>query len=120
MAQEASLVPVLLLVRQVLQSNTNQWYEYVTTAKSKTNLRVDTDELSALVAVVGEHIFVALDAVRVVVPQHVAVPGQGVVAVVAEHLLLNPRVAVLVQTETKQTKLTLYSTFYDKDYHSAV
>ena len=30
-------------------------------------LRVDTDDLATLVAVVGEHILVALDAVRVVI-----------------------------------------------------
>ena len=34
-------------------------------------LRVDTDDLATLVAVVGEHALVALDAVRVVVPQDV-------------------------------------------------
>ena len=46
-ALEAGLVPVLLLVGQILA--------------------VDADDLAALVAVVGEHILVALDAVRVVI-----------------------------------------------------
>ena len=45
--KEASLVPMFLLVRQILG--------------------VNTDDLAALVAVVGEHILVALDAVRVVI-----------------------------------------------------
>ena len=46
-AEEAGLVPVLLLVGQILA--------------------VDADDLAALVAVVGKHILVALDAVRVVI-----------------------------------------------------
>jgi len=61
-------VPVLLLVAQVLG--------------------VDADNLTALVAVVGEHVLVALDAVGVVVPQDVPVPGQAVIAVMAEHVSL--------------------------------
>merc|ERR1719412_131709 len=64
-AEEAGLVPVLLLVGQILA--------------------VDADDLAALVAVVGEHILVALDAVRVVIAEDVAVSRQAVVAVVAEH-----------------------------------
>jgi hypothetical protein len=35
------------------------------------HLGVNADDLATLVAVVGEHILVALDAVGVVVPQHV-------------------------------------------------
>jgi len=54
-AQEARLVPVLLLVGQVLG--------------------VDADNLATLVAVVGEYALVALDAVRVVLSQHVPVAG---------------------------------------------
>ena len=50
-------------------------------------LRVDANDLATFVAIVGEDVLVALDAVGVVVPQDVAVAGQGVVAVVAEHLL---------------------------------
>ena len=50
-------------------------------------LWIDSDDLAALVAVVGEDILVALDAVGVVVPQDVTVASQGVVAVVAKHLL---------------------------------
>ena len=49
-------------------------------------LGVDADDLAALVAVVGEHVLVALDAVGVVVPQDVPVPSQAVIAVVAEHV----------------------------------
>ena len=51
-------------------------------------LGVDADDLTALVAVVGEHILVALDAVGVVVPQDVPVPGKAVIAVMAEHVSL--------------------------------
>ena len=49
-------------------------------------LGVDANDLAALVAIVGEHILVALDAVGVVVPQDVPVPSQAVIAVVAEHV----------------------------------
>ena len=61
-------MPVLLLVAQVLG--------------------VDADDLAALVAVVGEHVLVALDAVGVVIPEDVPVPSQAVIAVVAEHRVL--------------------------------
>jgi len=64
-AQETRLVPVLLLVRQVLG--------------------VDADDFSALVAVVGEYALVAFDAVRMILPQNVPVSCKTVVAVVAEH-----------------------------------
>lgn len=47
-ADKASFVPVLLFVRQILG--------------------VDPNDFAALIAVVGEHVLVALDAVRVVVP----------------------------------------------------
>ena len=45
-------MPVLLFVRQILG--------------------VDPDDLAALVTSVGEHVLVALDAVRVVIPQDVS------------------------------------------------
>jgi hypothetical protein len=64
-AKEAGLMPVLLFVGQVL--------------------RVDADNLVALVAVVSEHIFVALDTVGVIFPQHIPVASKAVVAMVAEH-----------------------------------
>ena len=51
-------------------------------------LGVDANDLAALVAIVGEHILVALDAVGVVVPQDIPVPSQAVIAVVAEHISL--------------------------------
>ena len=51
-AEEASLVPVLLLVAQILG--------------------VDTDDLAALVTVVGEHILITLDAVGMIVPQNIS------------------------------------------------
>ena len=41
---------------------------------TRKNLRVDADDFAALVAVVGEDVLVALDAVWVVVPQDI--PGQ--------------------------------------------
>ena len=50
-----------------------------TTFESRpTDLGVDADDLVALVAVVGEDVLVALDAVGVVLAQHVAVARQGV------------------------------------------
>lgn len=62
-AQEARLVPVLLLVRQVLG--------------------VNADGLGALLAGVREHLLVAAHAVRVLVPQHVALAGQRIIALPA-------------------------------------
>jgi len=58
-------VPVLLFVREIL--------------------RVNADDLAALVAVVGEDVLVALDAVGMVISEDVAVAGEAVVAMVAEH-----------------------------------
>lgn len=55
-----------------------------------THLRVDADDLIALFARVGEHLFVALDAVGVVVAQHVSLPGEGVVAVPATEMAIVP------------------------------
>lgn len=72
-AQEAGLVPVLLLVRQVLG--------------------VDADGLGALLARVSEHLLVAAHAVRVLVAQHVSLAGQRVVALPAAEVA---RVPVLV------------------------
>lgn len=51
-AQEAGLVPVLVLVRQIL--------------------RVNADDLVALFAAVGEDAFIALDAVGVFIPKNIA------------------------------------------------
>ena len=51
-------------------------------------LGVDANDLAALVAIVGEHVLVALDAVGVVIPEDVPVPSQAVIAVVAEHVSL--------------------------------
>jgi hypothetical protein len=51
-------------------------------------LGVDSNDLAALVAVVGEHVLVALDAVGMVIPQYVAVARQGIVTMVAKHFLL--------------------------------
>lgn len=58
-AKEASLMPMLVLVGQVL--------------------RVDADDLRALIAGVGEDLLVALDAVRMVVTKHVALSSQRLV-----------------------------------------
>ncbi len=38
-------------------------------------LGIDPDELAALIAVVGEYVLVALDAVGVIVPEHVPEGG---------------------------------------------
>ena len=50
-AEEAGLVPMFLLIGQIL--------------------RVNTNDLAALITGVGEHVLVALDAVRVVISQDV-------------------------------------------------
>lgn len=72
-AQEARLVPVLLLVGEVLG--------------------VDANGLGALLAGVSEHLLVAADAVRVLVTQHVPLAGERVVALPAAEVA---RVPVLV------------------------
>ncbi len=74
----------------------------------KPYLRIDPNDLSTLVAIVGEHILVALDAVGVVVSKNIpekfwmsmsttlmrkgldAIPvtSEAIIAVVAEHFLL--------------------------------
>lgn len=58
-----------------------------------TDLGVDADGLAALLAAVGEHALVALDAVGVVIAQHVALPGERLVALPAAEV---PAVPVLV------------------------
>jgi hypothetical protein len=69
-------------------------------------LWIDADDFSALVAVVGEHVLVALDAVGVIVAKHVPVAGQGVVAVVAKHLLLvKCLLAVIIFDRTERKKI---------------
>lgn len=64
-AQEASLVPVLLLVGQILGINANNF--------------------STFIAVVCEHIFVAFDTVWVVISQNIPVTSKTVVAMMAKH-----------------------------------
>jgi len=63
--KETSFMPMFLLVRQVLG--------------------VNADDLATFVAVVGEHVLVALDAVRMIVPQDIPVASKAVVAMVTEH-----------------------------------
>lgn len=72
-AQETGLVPMLILVRQILG--------------------IDTDDFVALLAPIREHALVALDAVRVLVPQHVALPGQRLVALPATEVAAVPILA---------------------------
>merc|ERR1719193_910988 len=78
-AQEAGLMPVLLLVGQVL--------------------RVDANDLATLIAIVGEHAFIALNTVGMVLSQHVPVAGKAIVAVVAEHDF-NLKVCTWLSSET--------------------
>jgi len=66
-AEETSLVPVLILVRQVLG--------------------VDADDLVAVIAGVGEDGLVALGAVGVVILEHVPLPRQGLVTLPAAEVL---------------------------------
>lgn len=48
-----------------------------------THLRVDANDLAALLARIGEHVLVALDAVRMVVPDDVTLSGEALVALPA-------------------------------------
>lgn len=64
-AEEASLVPVLLLVGQILGINANNF--------------------STFIAVICKHIFIAFDAVWVVISQDIPVTSKTVVAMVAKH-----------------------------------
>ena len=94
--KEASFMPMFLLVRQVLG--------------------VNADDLAALVAVVGEHVLIALDAVRMIVPQDIPdngedskgdnncegiedkpVASEAVIAMVAKHDCLFFNFGVLVK-----------------------
>ncbi|CAN7986490.1 unnamed protein product, partial [Ixodes hexagonus] len=72
-AEEASLVPMLLLVRQILREKQN--------AKRvrHTYLGVDSDGFGAFFARVGEDLLVAADAVGMLVSQHVPLARQGLV-----------------------------------------
>lgn len=69
-AEEAGLVPVLILVRQILG--------------------VDTDDFVALLAAISENALVAFDAVRVLVPEHVTLPGQRFVTLPATEMAAVP------------------------------
>lgn len=69
-AEEAGLVPMLILVRQILG--------------------VDTNDFVALLAAIREHVLVALDAVRMLVPEHVTLPGQRLVALPATEVAAVP------------------------------
>lgn len=72
-AEEACFVPVLVLVREIL--------------------RIDTDDFVALLAAISEDALVALDAVRMLVPEYVTLSRQGFVALPATKV---PAVPVLV------------------------
>lgn len=67
MAEEALLVPVLVLVRQVLGVGSNL--------------------ALALLARVGEELFVAADAVWLLILENVATAGQGLITVVAAKMI---------------------------------
>jgi len=64
-AEEAGLMPMLLLVGKVLGVNSN--------------------DLSTFIAVIGEHIFIAFNAVGMVVPQDIPMTSKTVVTVVTKH-----------------------------------
>lgn len=53
-------------------------------------LGIDSNDLVAFLASVGEHILVALDAVRMVVAQHVPLTGQALVALPAAEVARVP------------------------------
>jgi len=64
-AEEAGLVPMLLLVGEILGVNSNN--------------------LVTFIAVIGKNIFIAFDAVRMIVSQDIPVPCKTVVTVMAKH-----------------------------------
>jgi len=66
-AQEAGLVPVLLLVRQILG--------------------VNPDNFTTFIAIVCKHIFITFYTVRMVVSQDIPVASQAIIAVMTEHCL---------------------------------
>lgn len=72
-------------------------------------LRVDPDGLVALLASVGEYLFVALDAVGMLVAKHVPLPGQGFVALPAAEMLSVPvllhRIGVFRAENQLETKM---------------
>lgn len=51
-------------------------------------LGINSDCLSTLIAVVGEHVLVALDAVGMIISQNVTVASKGIVTMVAKHFSL--------------------------------
>jgi len=67
-AEEAGLVPVLLLVRQILG--------------------VNPDNFPTFITIVCKHIFITFYTVRMVISQDIPVPSQAVITMVAEHCLL--------------------------------
>merc|ERR1739838_93546 len=64
-AQEASFMPMLLLVGEVLGVNPNNF--------------------AAFIAVICKYVFITFNAVWVVIPQDVPVTGKAVVAMMAKH-----------------------------------
>jgi len=71
--EETGLVPVLLLVGKIL--------------------RVNPNDLAALITGVGEDVLVTFDAVRMVISQDIPVSRETVVTVMAKHSLCNSVVA---------------------------
>lgn len=81
----------------------------MTERRFDTYLRVDTNDFVALFAAIGEHVLVALDAVRMLVPEHVALPGQRLVALPATEVAAVPvlvhRLRVLATENQLQRKM---------------
>lgn len=70
-------MPVLVFVGEILEEiQIEVSCDPQMISHSCTHLGIDSYDLVALLAVVGKHILVALDAVRVIVTQHVPLPGQ--------------------------------------------
>jgi len=85
-ASEASFMPVLLFVGEILA--------------------VNPDNLSTVVAVIGKRILIAADAEWVIVPQNIPMASQTVIAVVTEQdLILKVPVKVLLLVQTSIDKI---------------
>jgi hypothetical protein len=91
-AQEASFVPVLVFVAQILWEKEETPLESGEIIMSRVSryLGVDSNQRAALLASVGKHALVALDAVGMLIAQNVTLTGQTLVAVPAAKVTRMP------------------------------
>lgn len=92
-AQETCLMPMLLLVRQILKKHmrkkkkkNNKYLDLCFSHISFCNfnyLRINSNDLVALLACIGKYILVAFNAVRMIITQNVTLTGQALIALPA-------------------------------------